>query len=399
MQPILPAYLITRWLLVLVILAGLYFLRGFLVPVLAALIICLASWPLYQRLLRRCGGRDIVAASLALGIVILVLIIPLSLALSFAIQEASSFIRWALAANRDGVPVPLWLIELPLVGEWLARHWVQYLGEPHALGELVEMVSGEHLGNIYRMLLSATGDVFRLLLTVIFMLIVLFFVYKDGSRIRAQLDVVGERVLPGRWQRFSRMVPATINSTVTGMGLIALGEGVVLGVAYWIAGVPSPVLLGVVTGFMALIPGGAPLSFTLVSLYLVGSGQVVAGVALFAWGTVELFIVDKTLRPRLVGGPVKLPFLPTFFGLVGGVQTMGFVGLFIGPVLMALLVAIWREWTLEESDDVPDVAPSAPTRNPVVPLAPQPGEPDFNGGSAYSENPLEAGHRKTAGNS
>src|SRR5690606_8345943 len=270
-----------------------------------------------------------------------------------------------------------WLIELPLVGDWLARHWVQYLGEPHALGELVEMVSGEHLGNIYRMLLSATGDVFRLLLTVIFMLIVLFFVYKDGSRIRAQLDVVGERVLPGRWQRFSRMVPATINSTVTGMGLIALGEGVVLGVAYWIAGVPSPVLLGVVTGFMALIPGGAPLSFTLVSLYLVGSGQVVAGVALFAWGTVELFIVDKTLRPRLVGGPVKLPFLPTFCGLVGVVQALGFVGLFIDPVLMPLLVAIWREWTLVESDDVPAVAPSAPTRNPVVPLAPQPGEHDF----------------------
>lgn len=349
MQPILPAYLITRWLLVLVIIAGLYFLRGFLVPVLAALVICLASWSVYQRLLKRCGGRDALAASLALGIVVLGLIIPLSLALSFAIQEASSFIRWTLAANRDGVPVPEWLLELPLVGEWLGRHWITYLGEPHALGELVEMVSGEHLGNIYRMLLSATGDVFRLLLTVLFMLIVLFFVYKDGARIRSQLDIVGERLLPSRWQRFSRMVPATINSTVTGMGLIALGEGVVLGVAYWIAGVPSPVLLGVVTGFMALIPGGAPLCFTLVSMYLVGSGQVMAGVGLFAWGSIELFIVDKTLRPRLVGGPVKLPFLPTFFGLIGGVQTMGFVGLFIGPVLMALLVAIWREWTLETS--------------------------------------------------
>jgi len=112
--------------------------------------------------------------------------------------------------------------------------------------------------------------------------------------------------------------------------------------------VPSPVLLGVVTGFMALIPGGAPLSFTLVSLYLIGSGDLVAGLGLLAWGSVELFIVDKTLRPRLVGGPVKLPFLPTFFGLIGGVQTMGLVGLFIGPVLMALLVAIWREWTLPE---------------------------------------------------
>lgn len=140
------------------------------------------------------------------------------------------------------------------------------------------------------------------------------------------------------------MVPATVSSTVTGMCLIALGEGVVLGLAYWIAGVPSPVLLGVITGFMALIPGGAPLSFTLVSLYLIGSNHLVAGLGLFIWGTVELFIVDKTLRPRLVGGPVKLPFLPTFFGLVGGVKTMGIVGLFVGPVLMALLVAIWREW-------------------------------------------------------
>ena len=90
-----------------------------------------------------------------------------------------------------------------------------------------------------------------------------------------------------------------------------------------------------------MIPGGAPLSFTLVSLYLVSSGSLFAGVALFMWGSVELFIVDKTLRPKLVGGPIKLPFLPTFFGLIGGVKTMGLLGLFIGPVLMALLVALW----------------------------------------------------------
>jgi len=354
--PVLPATLIARWLLVLVVLAGLYFLSGFLVPVLAALIISLASWPLYQRLLSACKGRNAVAATLALLIVILVLIIPLSLALAYAIQEASSFIAWALAANRNGVPPPDWILALPLVGDRLAEYWMLYLGEPHALGTVVEMISGEHLGNIYRMLLSATGNIFQLLLTVIFMLITLFFVYKDGIHILGQLDIVGERVLPGRWQRFSRVVPATINSTVTGMGLIALGEGVVLGIAYWVAGVSSPVLLGVATGFMALVPGGAPLSFTLVSLYLVGSGQAMAGLGLFLWGTIELFIVDKTLRPQLVGGPVKLPFLPTFFGLVGGVKTMGIVGLFIGPVLMALLVAIWREWIHQE--DAPAEVPA-----------------------------------------
>ena len=80
---------------------------------------------------------------------------------------------------------------------------------------------------------------------------------------------------------------------------------------------------------------------------------------LFLWGTVELFIVDKTLRPKLVGGPIKLPFLPTFFGLIGGVKTMGLLGLFIGPVLMAILVAIWREWLHEvelTAEPAPDVA-------------------------------------------
>ena len=159
-----------------------------------------------------------------------------------------------------------------------------------------EAVSGEHLGNIYRMVLAATGNVFQLLLTVLFMLITLFFVYKDGIRMVAQLDVLGERILPARWQRFSRVVPATINSTVTGMGLIALGEGLVLGIAYWVAGVPSPVLLGVVTGFMALIPGGAPLSFTLVSLYLVGSGHLVAGIALMVWGSVCLLYTSRSPR-------------------------------------------------------------------------------------------------------
>ena len=171
-----------------------------------------------------------------------------------------------------------------------------------------------------------------------------------------QLDRVGERILPRRWERFSRVVPATISSTVTGMTLIAIGEGIVLGLAYKIAGVPSSFLLGVLTGFMAMIPGGAPLSVTLVSLFLLASGRPIAAVALFAWGAIELFIVDKTLRPKLVGGPIRLPFLPTLFGLIGGVKTMGMVGLFVGPVLMALLVAIWREWVLTTDAEVVDEA-------------------------------------------
>ncbi|MCJ0762928.1 AI-2E family transporter [Variovorax terrae] len=362
MPPVLHAPLVARGLLLLLLAAGVYFFRGFLVPVLAALIIGFASWPLYRRGVARCRGNTTLAASLALLLVVVVLVVPLTLALHYALQEAGSYVTWLLEANRNGAPVPRWIEALPLAGERLATYWREHLGEPGALGEWIQLLSGQHVGNIYRTLLAATGNLFNLALTMLFMLITLFFVYKDGARIAAQLDVVGERVLPLRWQHFSRVVPATVSATVTGMGLIALGEGVVLGLAYWVAGVPSPVLLGAATGLMALIPGGAPLSFTLVSLYLVGSGHAAAGAGLFVWGAVELFIVDKTLRPRLVGGPVKLPFLPTFFGLVGGVKTLGLVGLFVGPVLMALLVAIWREWLygISPGQAAAAVRPAAP---------------------------------------
>ena len=344
---IMPSQSAARWLLLLVIVAGVYFFHGFIVPVLAALIIAFATWTLYQRLLRMCAGRRTLAAAISIMLILGVLIVPLFMAFSFALEEAQGWMAWLVEANREGTSVPGWIAALPLGGAWLAEQWNEYLNHPQAISEIIQMVSGQHLGNISRVIMAMSGKAFSLTLALLFMLITLFFLYRDGHLLVGQIDRVGEGVLPARWQRFSRMVPATVTATVIGMGLIAIGEGIVLGIAYWIAGVPSPVALGLITGLMALIPGGAPLAFTLVSLYLVGSGDTVAGVGLFIWGSVELFIVDKTIRPSLVGGPIKLPFLLTFFGLIGGVTTMGLVGLFVGPVLMALLLAIWREWVHE----------------------------------------------------
>ncbi|MBB4009254.1 putative PurR-regulated permease PerM [Rhizobium taibaishanense] len=336
-----------RWLLLAVLMASAYFFYGFIVPMLAAMVIGFASWPIYRRILVAAHGNRTIGATIAIILVVSFIVIPISLAGVYAVDEVKSWGVWALKANEVGAPVPPWLMQVPLAGSWLSEHWDQYVGHPGALGELVQLISGANIGTIYRGLLVVGSSAFHSILTLLFMLIALFFVYRDGERIVEQVDVVGDRILPGRWQRVSRLVPLTISSTVTGMSIIAVGEGIVLGFAYWIAGVPSPVTLGIITGFMALIPGGAPLSFTLVSIYLVASGSMFSGLGLLAWGTVELFIVDKTLRPRLVGGPIKLPFLPTFFGLIGGVKTMGMLGLFVGPVLMAILVAIWREWIHE----------------------------------------------------
>lgn len=368
---LIPPISAARWLLILIVFAGIYFFHGFLVPVLAALVIGFASWPLYRDLLRRVGGNTTIGATIAIICVLSFIIIPISIALSYAIGELRDWIGWALQINRIGSPPPQWIVELPVAGDWLSAQWVRHIGEPGAIGQLVQLVSGANIGNIYRAVIAAGDGAFHLLLTLLFMLIALFFVYRDGAAFARQMDMLGERILPSRWERISRVVPATISSTVTGMTLIAIGEGIILGIAYWIAGVPSHVTLGVITGIMALIPGGAPLSFTLVSIYLVASGSAFAGLALFIWGSVELFIVDKTIRPRLVGGPIKLPFLPTFFGLVGGVKTLGFLGLFIGPVLMALLVAIWREWMreieLSSSPDIVEPTPAPEAQKRILP--------------------------------
>jgi predicted PurR-regulated permease PerM len=338
---------IARWLLVFVLAAGVYFFHGFLVPVLAALVIGFASWPLYKRLRTALGGRDLWSATIALVLVLSFIIVPIVFTALYAIREVRVWAAWAIEANRIGAAVPLWIADLPIVGAGAAEQWQRYFGHPGGLGELVQAISGSNIGNIYRGLLVVGSSAFQALLTLLFLLITLFFVYRDGGRLVAQVDRLGERILPDRWERVSRIVPMTISSTVMGMTVIAIGEGIVLGTAYWLAGVPSPVTLGIITGVMALVPGGAPLSFTLVSIYLVASGATINGIALLVWGSTELFIVDKTLRPRLVGGPIKLPFLPTFFGLIGGVKTMGFLGLFVGPVLMALIVSIWREWVFE----------------------------------------------------
>ncbi|RJL05594.1 AI-2E family transporter [Paracoccus siganidrum] len=357
-RPLVTDISAARWLLFGVLAASIYFFHGFLIPILAATIIAVASWPLRARLVAETGiGPTAAAAVLVLAIMCL-LVVPLSLALLYAIAELQSWVVWAIEVNSLGAPAPEWMREIPRAGAWLDEQWSTYIGRPGAISELIHAISGSSIASVYRGVLTAGAITFHVALNILFTLVALFVFYRDGEKIVAQVDRAGKRILAGRWQRLSRVVPATISATVTGMTLIAIGEGVILGVAYWIAGVPSPIVFGVITGVLALIPGGAPLSFSLISIYLVFSGSVFAGVGLFLWGAIELFIVDKTIRPMLVGGPVKLPFLPTFFGLIGGVKTMGIVGLFVGPVLMALLVSIWREWQREIAEAEGEILPS-----------------------------------------
>src|SRR6185437_9213520 len=137
--------------------------------------------------------------------------------------------------------------------------------------------------------------------------------------------------------------------TVDGLVLVGLGEGVLLGIAYVIAGVPHPALLGSLTAIAATIPFGAPLMFGAASLLLLAQGATVAAAAVLVFGFAVVFVADHAIRPVLIGGATRLPFLWVLLGILGGVETWGLLGLFLGPAIMAVLILLWREWT-EGSD-------------------------------------------------
>ena len=155
-----------RWLLLLVLAAGVYFFHGFLVPVLAALVIAFASWPLYRKLLDAVGGSRTVAASVALLLILAFLIIPIMLAGSYAITEIEQWVGWALETNRNGAPTPAWITQLPAVGDWLDAQWTAYLAHPGGIGEIIQLISGANIGTIYRGVVAAGGSAFGVLLTL-----------------------------------------------------------------------------------------------------------------------------------------------------------------------------------------------------------------------------------------
>ena len=175
-----------RWLLVFVLLAGAYFFHGFLVPVLAALVIGFASWPAYRRLQNAVNGNNTLAATIAILAVISFLVVPLSIAIGYAIDEVRTWVGWAVETNANGAPAPAWVVALPAVGEWMAESWTKYIGHPGALGELVQLVSGSNIATIYFGLVAAGREAFGFLLTLLFMLISLFFVYRNGEKFVAQ---------------------------------------------------------------------------------------------------------------------------------------------------------------------------------------------------------------------
>jgi predicted PurR-regulated permease PerM len=173
----------------------------------------------------------------------------------------------------------------------------------------------------------------------------LFLLLRDGARLGARLLAVADRWLGAPGERLAEKTVEAVRGTVNGTVLVALGEGILIGIGYVVAGVPHPVLFGILTVAFAMLPLGAWIAFTAAALFLLGQGgSVLAAGGLFAFGAAVMLAGDNFVQPALIGGAIRLPFLLTLIGILGGVETFGLVGLFLGPVIMAALLTVWREW-------------------------------------------------------
>ena len=332
-------------------LMGLWILRDFLAALAWAVVLAIALWPLYERLLQVLpSGSGRVTAPLLLTLMLALLFVAPLVLLGITIAHETHFlVELIVSARRHGLAVPQWVDELPIVGPSVGDWWRANLSDPIMAETLFGRVTPKMVAESAR---EYGGEVLRRLVIFLFTVLTLFFLFRDGSRVAGQLKTLSDRVFGARGEHIGRHMIDAVHGTVNGLVLVGLAEGVVLGVVYVAVGLPYPASVAALTGVLAVIPFGAPLVFVIAALYMLSIGHTVGAVVIFAAGFSVLFVADHFIRPVLIGGAARLPFLWVLLGLLGGLETLGIIGLFLGPAIMAALIALWRDWT-----GSPDPAP------------------------------------------
>jgi len=323
---------------------GAYTLEGFLRALAWAAILAVATWPLFMRTQARLGtGKHNILLPLlfTLGAALL-FVVPLALVAVQAGHEARVVAHWITEARQHGAAAPDWLGRLPLGGQQALDWWNANLAQPEDAAALLERMDRAEVLQASRRL---GGQVARRAVLFAFTLVTLFFLYRDGASLVTRMQVASRRLVGRHGELVGQQIIASIHGTVNGMVLVGLGVGAVLGIGYALAGVPHPVLMGGLTAIAAIIPLAAPVVLGVASLLVLAAGSTAMAIGLFAFGMVVIFVADHAIRPVLIGGSTKLPFLWVLLGILGGVETFGLLGLFLGPAIMAALILLWRDWT------------------------------------------------------
>ena len=348
-----------------VLLFGLFFilmylrfhvLKYFIVPVVWAAIIAYVTWPLYQSVLRRCGQRPTLSATVMILSVVLVLGLPIIFAI-FMLQHEGRNLYYELQKQvfSGHLNVPDFVRQLPIVGKEISRTLREINQDPNSTIQSVSLWIQGHL-NYGKAVLN---EVSKNMIKLCFAVMSLFFFYRDGHTILNQVSKALEMVIGPRIHHYLDTISETTRAVVYGVGLTAIAQSILAGISYFVAGVPNPMVLTIITFLLALIPFGPPVAYTSVSLWLFSQGQTIEAIGVMAWGVCIVSTADNVIRPLVISGATQIPFLLIMFGVLGGLASFGMVGLFVGPVILAVLLAIWREWLHETNDSEGLMMPKA----------------------------------------
>jgi predicted PurR-regulated permease PerM len=332
-------------------------LRPFFSSILWALILALMTYPLYVRLLVRLGYRENIAAAIMTAGVLVIAVLPAVYGMVLTGQQGveayNQISEWlkgghlndlgSLFANIPGIGV----LSQELVGRLIVA------GSGRV--ELSLLEGGKAISNF---LLSQGVDFAKNALVLatdfLVMLFTLFFVFRDGPYAYGTIF----RAIPleeGHKVKISDRLHLTIKAVVNGTLLTALAQGVTAGVTYYFLGVPFAVFLGALSGLLSMLPiGGTAIVWVPVALYLLLGGAVAKGIILIAVGAGLVGVMDNLLQPFLVCGRAHLPVLPLYLATFGALAYFGFLGLFLGPLLLAValeMLVIYQEEYQQEGND------------------------------------------------
>lgn len=323
-----------------ILLAGCFVvLRPFLAVVAWAAILVVATWPLYERVLRWSGGRRSLAALLMTLFLATLFLVPLALLAARLGPEVVDLAQAVQRATQTGLPAPPpWLAAIPFAGPHLDAQW--RAADVASLRGTME----SNMKEIRDWVLARGGDLGEGMIEVLLSLVTAFFFYRDAEPLADLVQGGLSKIAGSRSERIVRTVRATINGVMRGILGTAMVQAFLMAVGLALAGVPAPLFLGFVAFLLSLIPAGLALLWLPAAAWLALAGATGPAVFLAIWGAV-VGALDNITRPLFMGDEAGLPFLLVLLGVVGGALSFGLVGLFLGPILLAVAASLIREWT------------------------------------------------------
>ena len=320
----------------------------FLVALAWAGILSYASWPFATRIRTWCNGRDTLAASITTILAAITLFLPLLWLAWLAQKELANAYPVIQTFLSAPIYIPDALKKLPWLGNWFAQQQAHFSANPDGLSIAIKAWLAAHANDVALL----AGGVGKNLIKLVLVVIILFFFYRDGARMVTELRHVLARFIGPQAHHYLHAAGITTRAVVYGVLLTALVQGVAAGLGYWVAGLSSPVIFGVITAMLALIPFCTPLAWGSAGLWLLVQGHTAAAIGVWIWGAAVVSQLDNVLRPIFISSISPTPFLLVLFGVLGGLLAFGLVGLFIGPIVLSVAWAVWREWTAHLHDSL-----------------------------------------------